>query len=189
MQTATAILHRWCTAGAIFSPELCSTPRGCVGISGRIAVLKPAPTPDRKGWEGRHVTVRLSNISNGSVRKELVALKHLYRLACGEWKLLPRFANPTLDVTSPQVRDERTQHLSPDQCRRFLSASPEKMKPIFAPVNCNRNAPLRIAWLQVGLGGANENPVTHKQEWHAEGNSPERIRPKGAAIHSPWQPR
>ena len=38
------------------------------------------------------VTARLGKVSKSSVRKELVALKHLFRLACGEWKLLPRFA-------------------------------------------------------------------------------------------------
>jgi len=78
------------------------------------------------------VTARLGKVSKGSVRKELVALKHLFRLACGEWKLLPRGANPCLDVTAPKVHDERTQHLSPDQFRRVLAASPEPMKPIFA---------------------------------------------------------
>jgi integrase len=78
------------------------------------------------------ITDRLGKVSNSSVRKELVALKHLFRLACGEWKLLPRFSNPCLEVTAPKVHDERTQHLSPDQFRRLLAAAPEKMKPIFA---------------------------------------------------------
>jgi integrase len=78
------------------------------------------------------VTERLGKVSKGSVRKELVALKHLFRLACGEWKLLDRAANPCLDVTAPKVHDERSQHLSPDQFRRLLAASPEPMKPIFA---------------------------------------------------------
>jgi integrase len=79
-----------------------------------------------------YVTARLAKVSKSSVRKELVALKHLFRLACGEWKLLPPFANPCLDVTAPKVRDERTQHLTPGQFRRVLVAAPEKMKPIFA---------------------------------------------------------
>jgi integrase len=35
-------------------------------------------------------------------------------------------------VMAPKFRDERTQHLSPDQFRRMLAASPEKMRPIFA---------------------------------------------------------
>jgi len=78
------------------------------------------------------ITERLGKVSNSSVRKELVALKHLFRLVCGEWKLLPRFANPCLDVTAPKVHDERTQHLSPEHFRRVLAAAPEKMKPIFA---------------------------------------------------------
>lgn len=78
------------------------------------------------------VTARLGVVGKGSVRKELVALKHLFRLACGEWKLLPRVANPCLDVTAPTVHDERNQHLSPEQFRRLLAASPEPMKPIFA---------------------------------------------------------
>jgi len=78
------------------------------------------------------VTERLGMVSKSSVRKELIALKHLFRLACGEWKLLHRAANPCLDVTAPKVHDERSQHLSPDQFRRVLAASPEPMKPIFA---------------------------------------------------------
>ena len=78
------------------------------------------------------VTARLGKVSKGSVRKELIALKHLFRLSCGEWKLLSRAANPCLDVTAPKVHDERTQHLSPEQFRRVLAASPESMKPIFA---------------------------------------------------------
>jgi integrase len=78
------------------------------------------------------ITERLGKVTKSSVRKELITLKHLFRLACGEWKMLPRFANPCLDVTAPKVHDERTQHLSPDQFRRLLAAAPESMKPIFA---------------------------------------------------------
>jgi integrase len=107
-------------------------------FTGRLADITPAMVSD-------YVTARLNaevhkrgkaiegrTLSKSSVRKELVTLKHLFRLACGEWKMLPRFANPTLDVQSPRVHDERTQHLSPDQFRRLLAASPEPMKPIFA---------------------------------------------------------
>jgi integrase len=79
-----------------------------------------------------YVTVRLGKVSKSSVRKELNTLKHLFRLVCGEWKLLPRFSNPCLDVMAPKFRDERTQHLSPDQFRRVLAAAPEKMRPVFA---------------------------------------------------------
>lgn len=78
------------------------------------------------------LTVEFGRVSKSSVRKELVALKHLFRLACGEWKLLPRFANPCLEVTSPKVHDERTQHLTPDQFRRLLTASPDNVRAIFA---------------------------------------------------------
>jgi integrase len=78
------------------------------------------------------VTERLGKVSKSSTRKELFSLKHLFRLACGEWELLDRAANPCWCVTSPKVQDERTQHLSPDQFRRVLAASPEPMKPIYA---------------------------------------------------------
>lgn len=91
----------------------------------QLADITPAQVSD-------YVTMRLGSVSKGSVRKELVTLKHLFRLACGEWKLLPRFQNPTLDITAPKVRDERTQHLTADQFRRFLAAAPDKMRPIFA---------------------------------------------------------
>jgi len=107
-------------------------------FTGKLADITPAQVSD-------YVTVRLSTdikkrkkviegktTSKSCVRKELVSLKHMFRLACGEWKMLPRFANPCLDVTAPRVRDERTQHLAPDQFRRLLAAAPESMKPIFA---------------------------------------------------------
>src|ERR1035438_5200950 len=45
-----------------------------------------------------YITAALGRVSKSSVRKELNSLKHLFRLACSEWKLLPRFANPCLDV-------------------------------------------------------------------------------------------
>jgi integrase len=51
---------------------------------------------------------------------------------CGEWKFLSRFSNPCLDVTAPKFRDERSQHLTLDQFRRVLDASPENVRPIFA---------------------------------------------------------
>jgi integrase len=35
-------------------------------------------------------------------------------------------------VTAPKVRDERSQHLTPDQFRRVLAAAPESMRPVFA---------------------------------------------------------
>jgi len=77
-----------------------------------------------------YVTKRLAEVSRGTAKKELISLKHLFRLACGEWKLLPRFANPCLDVQAPEVRDERKQHLAPEQFRRVLAASPEWLQPI-----------------------------------------------------------
>jgi len=94
-------------------------------FTGKLADITSSQVSD-------YVTARLGKVSNSSVRKELVTLKHLFRLACGEWKLLPRFANPCLDVTAPSVHDERTQHLSPEHFRRVLAAAPESMKPIFA---------------------------------------------------------
>src|SRR5271157_3675488 len=112
------------------------TPRAYTREAGIVGHLKDAFTGKladvTSSQVSDYLTARLGVVSKSSVRKELVSLKHLFRLACGEWKLLPRFANPCLDVTTPQVRDERTQHLSPEQFRRVLAAAPEPMKPIFA---------------------------------------------------------
>jgi integrase len=94
-------------------------------FTGKLAEVSSSQVSD-------YVTARLGKVSKSSVRKELNTLKHFFRLVCGEWKLLPRFANPCLDVMSPKVRDERTQHLSPEQFRRVLAASPDNMRPIFA---------------------------------------------------------
>ena len=112
------------------------TPRAYIREAGIVEHLKDAFTGKlvdvTSAQVSDYVTERLGKVSKGSVRKELVSLKHLYRLVCGEWKLLPRFANPCLDVTTPKFRDERNQHLSPEQFRRVLAAAPEPMKPIFA---------------------------------------------------------
>jgi integrase len=103
------------------------------GIVGHLKALFTGDLRDiTSGMVSDYVTAALGRVSKSSTRKELNALKHLFRLVCGEWKLLPRFANPCLDVTAPKVRDERTQHLTPDQFRRVLTAAPENMRPIFA---------------------------------------------------------
>lgn len=103
------------------------------GIASHLKAFFPGRLTDITSSQvSDYLTARLGKVSKSSVRKELNSLKHLFRLACGEWKLLPRFANPCLDVASPKFRDERTQHLSPDQFRRMLAASPEKMRPVFA---------------------------------------------------------
>jgi integrase len=94
-------------------------------FAGTLAEVTPAEVSD-------FLTMRLGKVSKSSARKELTTLKHLFGLACGEWKLLARFANPCLDVKAPKVHDERTQHLDPDQFRRLLAAAPENMRPIFA---------------------------------------------------------
>jgi integrase len=81
-----------------------------------------------------YLTVRLAKVSNASARKELVSLKHLFRLAYDEWEILPEnHPSPTRKIKPQKCHDiERTQHLSPEQFRRVLVASPEKMRPIFA---------------------------------------------------------
>jgi integrase len=77
------------------------------------------------------VTERLGKVGKGSVRKELIALKHLFRLACDDWELLPLGSNPCARIKAPKVKDERSQHLSPEQFRRVLAAAPDSMRPIF----------------------------------------------------------
>lgn len=94
-------------------------------FTGRLTDVTSAQVSD-------YVTMRLDKVSKSSVRKELVSLKHMYKLVCGEWRMLPRFANPTVDVQSPKYKDERKQHLTPEQFRRVLAASPDKMRAVFA---------------------------------------------------------
>jgi hypothetical protein len=65
-------------------------------FTGTLADVTPVQVSD-------YVTMRLGKVGNSSVRKELVTLKHLFRLACGEWRMLPRFSNPCLDVTAPGI--------------------------------------------------------------------------------------
>ncbi len=140
---------------------------------GKLADISPAQVSE-------YVTVRLSTeikkrkkviegkmTSKSCVRKELVTLKHLFRLACGEWKILPRFANPCLDVTAPKVHDERTQHLTVDQFRRLLAAAPEKMKPIFAlltSTGMRRGELLACRWKFVDLNRIVLPPEVVKNE-------------------------
>jgi integrase len=117
-------------------------------FTGRLADVTSSQVSD-------YVTARLGKVSKSSVHKELNTLKHLFRLVCGEWKLLARFSNPCLDVMAPKFRDERTQHLSPDQFRRLLAASPEKMRPIFALLTATgmrRSELLECRWKYVDGG-------------------------------------
>ena len=94
-------------------------------FTGKLAEVTSAQVSD-------YITRRLKNVCASTARKELISLRHLFRLACREWKLLPRYLNPTEDVKAPEVHDERKQHLTPEQFRKVLAASPEEMRPIFA---------------------------------------------------------
>lgn len=146
------------------------TPKAYVREEGIVAHLKASFTGRladiTSSGVSDYVTAALGRVSKSSVRKELITLKHLFRLVCGEWKLLPRFSNPCLDVTAPKVRDERTQHLSPDQFRRILAASPEKMRPIFALLTATgmrRSELLECRWKYVD-GGRILLPTSKNEE-------------------------
>ena len=112
------------------------TPKSYEREKGIVANLKAHFTGTlaeiTSGQVSDFVTKRLGDMSRGTVRKELISLKHLFRLACGEWEMLPRHSNPTEDVHSPEVHDERTQHLIPEQFRLVLTASPDTLRPIVA---------------------------------------------------------
>jgi integrase len=87
----------------------------------------------KSGQVSDYLTSALGRVSKSSAKKELTLLKHLFRLCYDEWELLPEdHPDPTRKVKAPKVRDERTQHLSPDQFRRLLQASPENYRAIFA---------------------------------------------------------
>ena len=96
-------------------------------FGGKLSDITPSHVSD-------YMTARLAKVSKASARKELVSLKHLFRLSYDEWEILPEnHPNPTRKIKPPKGHDiERTQHLSPEQFRRMLAASPEKMRPIFA---------------------------------------------------------
>jgi len=132
------------------------TPKAYTREAGIVAHLKaffPGALADITSSQvSDYVTARLGKVGKSSVRKELNSLRHLFRLVCGEWKLLPRFANPCLDVQSPRVHDERTQHLSPDQFRRLLAASPDNVRPIFGLLTATgmrRSELLNCQWKHV----------------------------------------
>lgn len=99
-----------------------------------------------------YVTLRLGKVSKSSVRKELNSLKHLFRLVCGEWKMLPRHANPTVDVQSPEVHDERTRYLTPAEFKAVLEASPAWLRPIVGlatATGMRRSELLGCRWVDV----------------------------------------
>jgi integrase len=126
-------------------------------FSGKLADIRPADVSN-------YVTMRLGTITRfhrkvakSSVRKELIALKHLFRLAYDEWELLPEtHPNLTRKFSAPQKWDvERTQHLTPEQFRRVLAAAPENMKPIFALLTATgmrRSELLLCKWKYVDAG-------------------------------------
>jgi integrase len=95
-------------------------------FAGRLRDITSAQISD-------YVTKRLGTMSKSSVKRELNLLKHIFRLAFDEWELLPEsHPDPTRKVKAPKFKDERTQHLTPEEFRRVLLAAPEKYQPIFA---------------------------------------------------------
>src|SRR5579863_800480 len=115
-------------------------------LTGSLAGVTPSEVSD-------YVTRRLGDkMSKSTVRKELNSLKHLFRLACGEWKLIPRHSDPTVDIQSPEVHDERARYLTPEEFKLVLEACPNWLRPIVGlatATGMRRGEILGLRWVDI----------------------------------------
>jgi integrase len=100
-----------------------------------------------------YVTRRATEVSPGTVVKELNVLKHLLGLAV-EWELLP--FNPAAKVKAPRVPAGRVRYLQPTELRAVLEACPAWLRPIVglaAFTAMRRGEILALRWLHVDMDG------------------------------------
>jgi integrase len=102
----------------------------------------------------QYVTQRASEVSAGSVVKELNVLKHLIGLAV-EWELIP--FSPALKIKAPRPPAGRVRYLQPKELRAVLAACPDWLRPIAglaAFTAMRRGEVLNLRWLDVDLNGS-----------------------------------
>lgn len=105
----------------------------------------------RKADIQRYVTEATGERAPASVRKELTALKHLFRLAV-EWEIIP--VSPAVGVTSPKPPAGRVRYLQPTELRALLEACPEGLRQIVAlavSTGMRRGEILSLRFLDVDL--------------------------------------
>ncbi|ABF41070.1 phage integrase [Candidatus Koribacter versatilis Ellin345] len=103
----------------------------------------------RRGDIANFVTKRAAEVSPATVAKELVTLKHLFRL-CVEWELL--VLNPATGVKAPKVAPGRVRWLQPEELRALLQACPDWLRPIAglaAATGMRRSEVLGVRWFDV----------------------------------------
>lgn len=101
----------------------------------------------------RYVTERSSQVSPGTVTKELNILKHLFHLAV-EWEIVP--LNPAQGMKMPRVPAGRVRYLQPAELRKVLEACPKWLQPIaglLAFTGMRRSEVLGLRWLEVDRKG------------------------------------
>jgi integrase len=100
-----------------------------------------------------YITTRCSEVSPGSVVKELNVLKHLLGLAV-EWEVIP--TNPCRGVKPPRVPAGRLRYLQPTELKAVLATCPQWLWPIVAllvATGMRRSEVLGLRWLDVDRKG------------------------------------
>jgi len=103
----------------------------------------------RRAQVQRYVTERCGKASNGSIGKEVVALKHLLRLAV-EWEIIP--INPGQGIKLPKPAPGRVRYLQPTELQTVVEACPEWLRTIVAlavSTGMRRGEILGLRWLDV----------------------------------------
>jgi integrase len=99
----------------------------------------------------RYVTEASVERSAYSVRKELNALKHLFKLAV-EWEVIP--TSPAVGVKAPKLPAGRMRYLQPTELRALLEACPEGLRQVVAlavSTGMRRGEILGLRFLDVDL--------------------------------------
>jgi integrase len=97
------------------------------------------------------IAARMQAVSAGTIRKEVMVLKHALKLAC-EWDLLQ--TNPAQGAKLPRSPEGRTRYLSPTELKAVLESAPEWMKvplALAAFTGMRRGELLSLRWTDVDL--------------------------------------
>jgi integrase len=100
----------------------------------------------------RYVSERLAKVASATVRKELNALKHLFRLAVEEWAYI--LVSPAQGVKPPKKPADRVRFLQPGEMKVVVDACPAWLQPVVllaVATGMRRGEILALRWLDVSL--------------------------------------
>lgn len=128
---------------------------------------------DESRWNSFIKHRRKKGISNTTIHKELRLLKHAFKLAAGDWKLLRD--NPVKGFKLPKQNGNRERVITKSELRRLCSCLPSLMRTVvivgrFTGLRLSNIVHLRWAWVDL-----DEGVITIPAKEHKNGEKHEAV--------------